>query len=249
MKVGIFKFSSCDGCQLSFLELSQDIVNLNEIEIVYFLEGQSINRYDSFDLSFVEGSISTEEEVRRIKDIRERSKFLIGLGACATSGGVQSIRNFRNFDEIKNIYNNPDLIKNTLDKSLPLSEIVHIDYEIRGCPVSVNVVKWCLNALLLGKSLPNYSYSVCLECKIKGNVCQLILGKPCLGPITMAGCDAICPSVNRGCYGCFGPYKDANITALEEIFKENGWNMSDFIENSLNSYNPLYKEKLWKSNH
>ncbi|WP_297890457.1 Ni/Fe hydrogenase subunit delta, partial [Sulfurihydrogenibium sp.] len=201
MKVGIFKFSSCDGCQLSFLELSQELVNQKDIEIDYFLEGQSNNRYEFFDVAFVEGSISTEDEILRIKDIREKSRVLITIGACATSGGVQSIRNFRDFNETKTIYKNPDVTKKTFDKALPVSTVVKVDHEIRGCPIPTYILKECLIALLLKKSVPDYNYSVCLECKRKGNVCQLILGRPCLGPITMAGCNAICPSVNRGCYG------------------------------------------------
>jgi len=136
MRVGIFKFSSCDGCQLSFINLSGELTELENFSIDYFLEGQSVNNYEYFDFSFVEGSVSTTEEIERIKDIRERSKVLVGIGACAVSGGVQSIRNFRNIDDIKTVYNTVDITKNVLENALPISQVVKVDFEIRGCPVS-----------------------------------------------------------------------------------------------------------------
>ncbi|MFN3787104.1 Ni/Fe hydrogenase subunit delta [Sulfurihydrogenibium azorense] len=198
MRVGIFKFSSCDGCQLSFINLSGELAELENFSIDYFLEGQSVNNYEYFDFSFVEGSVSTTEEIERIKDIRERSKVLVGIGACAVSGGVQSIRNFRNIDDIKTVYNTVDITKNVLENALPISQVVKVDFEIRGCPVSTDVVKDFINSILIGKSPHNYNYPVCLECKRRGNICLLVLNKPCLGPITTAGCNALCPSVNRG---------------------------------------------------
>ncbi|WP_028949839.1 Ni/Fe hydrogenase subunit delta [Sulfurihydrogenibium subterraneum] len=248
MKIGIFKFSSCDGCQLSFINLSRELAELENFNIDYFLEAQSVNNYDYFDVSFVEGSVSTNEEIERIKDIREKSKVLVSIGACAVSGGVQSIRNFRNIDDIKTVYKIQDITQNVPENAIPISQVVKVDFEIRGCPVSTNVIKDFINSILIGKSPHNYNYPVCLECKRRGNVCLLILNNPCLGPITMAGCNALCPSLSRGCYGCFGPYKDANIEALYNIFKEKNWDIKEFIENSLNPYNPIFREKIWKQN-
>ncbi len=248
INIGVFKFASCDGCQLAFFEIAEEILKIGDINISFFLEAQSENRFDEFDISFVEGSISTPEDIELIKKIREKSKKVVTIGACATSGGIQSIRNYLNYKEIlEYVYPSPEYI-NSLEKSHPSSDFIEVDYELRGCPINKEHLLEVINSFLLNKTPNLPRYPVCLECKIKGNPCVLVLGKPCLGSITVAGCGSICPSYNRGCYGCFGPIEKPNIEHLQEIFKEKGFK-EDVFENiltSFNAYNRTYREKYEK---
>jgi len=248
INIGVFKFASCDGCQLSFFEIAEEILKIGDINISFFLEAQSENRFDEFDISFVEGSISTPEDIELIKKIREKSKKVVTIGACATSGGIQSIRNYLNYEEILNyVYPSPEYIK-SLGKSHPSSDFIEVDYELRGCPINKEHLLEVINSFLLNKTPNLPRYPVCLECKIKGNPCVLVLGKPCLGSITIAGCGSICPFYNRGCYGCFGPIEKPNIKQLQKIFKEKGFkeNMFEDILTSFNAYNRVYRERYEK---
>ncbi len=246
MKIGVFKFSSCDGCQLLIIDILEDLVKLRDVEVLYFLEVQSNNEFREFDISFVEGSISTNEEVERIKEIREKSNFVVSIGACAVSGGVQSNRNFLNFNDVKSYVYKDKYIENILEKAFPISHFVNVDYEIRGCPISKDSVENLISSIIIGKPVQTINYPVCLECKRNGNICLLILGKSCLGPITVGGCNALCPSFNRGCYGCYGPFKEAPIETLKKLFEEKNWNLEEFIKDSFNSVNDVFMEKLWK---
>lgn len=238
MKVGVFKFSSCDGCQLAFFELEEDLLRLSQrVEIEYFLEASSKNFYGEFDLSFVEGSVSTQDEVERIKDIRERSKVLVAIGACATSGGIQSARNYEDYQSIyTSVYKEEG--KRTLEKSYPLSHWVKVDYQLPGCPINVGLLREFLSSVFLNKSPNIPSYSLCLECKRKLNPCVLVYkGVVCLGPITRAGCGALCPSFGRGCYGCYGPVDKPNVEGLEKKLGS----LREALKVSFNAYNPAYR--------
>ncbi len=220
MKVGVFKFSSCDGCQLAFFELEEELLKLSEIiQVKYFLEASSKNTWDYFDLAFVEGSISTREEEERIRNIRGISGFLVAIGACAVSGGIQSARNFEDFSKVYfSVYSERYEI-NPLSR--PLSDFVKVDLEIRGCPINKEALREVLIALLQGRSPQLPSYPVCLECKRKGNPCVVVAkGLICLGAITMAGCGALCPTYARGCYGCYGPLENPNLQALFEGYSK-----------------------------
>lgn len=249
INIGIFKFASCDGCQLAFFDIADKLVEIEQLNISYFLEGQSENNFDKFDISFIEGSISTPEDIETVKKIREKSKKVVLIGACATSGGIQSIRNYLNYEEILNyVYPSPEYIK-SLEKSFPASDFINVEYELRGCPINKEHLLEVINSLLLDKTPNLPEYPVCLECKIKGNPCVLVLGKPCIGSITASGCGAICPSFNRGCYGCFGPIKKPNIDSLIETFKEKNLDGDKFFESilrSFNAYNKVYRERYEK---
>lgn len=246
MKIGVFKFSSCDGCQLAFFDIVEEILKSREIEIDFFLEAQSKNTYDNFDVAFVEGSISTQEEIERIKDIRDRTKHLVAIGACAVSGGIQAIRNFLDFQSVKRNVYHAITHEDVLEMSRPVSDFVRVDYEVRGCPINGYELIEIITSILLNKT-PNINHTpVCIECKLKGNPCVVVLGKPCIGPITASGCGAICPSFSRGCYGCFGPLPDSNIEGIKEIFNQNGWDFDEFVLSSFNTYNPYYKGVIWK---
>ena len=243
MKIGVFKFASCDGCQLAFFDISDRLLTL-PVEIEYFLEAQSENSFDQIDVAFVEGSISTPEEEERIKEIREKSEKVITIGACADSGGIQSIRNFMNFNEVlSSVYPSPEYIK-SLEKSKPVSDYIDVDLEIRGCPINKEHLYEVIVSLLMRKTPSLPEYPLCLECKRKGNLCVLVLGKPCLGSIIKAGCGAICPSFNTGCYGCFGPVDNPNVDSLQDIFREKGFgDIFERILTSFNAYNKVFREK------
>jgi len=214
--VAVYKFSSCDGCQLSILNLEDELLELTDmIEIAFFLEARRRVLPGPYDIGLVEGSVSTEEEIHKIKEVRQDCQLLIALGTCATAGGVQALRNFADLESFtQKVYPHPEYI-HALPTSAPLSDHVQVDIELWGCPVNKYQVVELITAVL-HKRRPNLPLSsVCLECKRRGNICTMVAnGTACLGPITRAGCGAICPSMNRGCYGCFGPLPNAEIEAF-----------------------------------
>ena len=217
--VAVYKFSSCDGCQLSLLNLEDELLDLaGAIDIAYFIEATRAEKPGPYDIGIVEGSVTTPHEAERIKEIREQCKFLISLGTCATTGGIQALRNFADADQYANtVYAHPEFL-HYLKTSKPMSEYVHVDLELSGCPVNKAQVVEVIVALLNNRKPNLPSYSVCMECKRRGTVCVLVAqGIPCLGPGTIAGCGALCPANGRGCYGCFGPTKDPNTTSLTHV--------------------------------
>ncbi len=237
-KLAVWKFTSCDGCQLSILDLEDHLLEIGQrIEIAYFLEASSRKVKGPYDISLVEGSISTPEEEETIHKIRKQSKFLIAIGACATAGGIQALRNFRDVAEFQKIvYPNPEYIE-TLKYATPISHHVRVDLELRGCPINKTHVLEVISALLIGRkpSLPHHS--VCIECKKRGNPCILVSkGILCMGPVTSAGCGAICPAYNRGCYGCFGPSESPNLHAFISLAQRLGITNSTLIH-ALRSFN------------
>jgi coenzyme F420-reducing hydrogenase gamma subunit len=215
-KLAVWKFASCDGCQLSLLDCEDELLPLaGEVEIAYFLEASRATVEGPYDLSLVEGSVTTPEDARRIRQVREASRRLVTIGACATAGGIQALRNFADVDEFLSVvYASPEYVS-TLASSTPISAHVPVDYELHGCPIDKRQLLEVLGAFLRGRRPQIPSTSVCTECKRRGTVCVMVAhGTPCLGPVTHAGCGALCPSYNRGCYGCFGPMETPNTVSL-----------------------------------
>jgi coenzyme F420-reducing hydrogenase gamma subunit len=215
-KLAVWKFSSCDGCQLSLLDCEDELLAVaGSVEIAYFLEATRSEVAGPYDLSLVEGSITTPHDVERIKEVRAQSKALVTIGACATAGGIQSLRNFADVKEFTSVvYAHPEFIS-TLATSTPIADHVKVDFELRGCPINKQQLVEVLSAFLIGRKPVTPAHSVCVECKLKGNVCVMVArGTPCLGPVTHAGCGALCPSHDRGCYGCFGPMETPNAPSL-----------------------------------
>jgi len=215
-KLAVWKFASCDGCQLSLLDCEDQLLELtNEVEIAYFLEATSGTVEGPYDLSLVEGSITTEHDAERIQRVRSASKALVTIGACATAGGIQALRNYGDIAEFARIvYASPQYLS-TLATSTPISAHVPVDFELHGCPIDKGQLVEVITALLHGRRPGIPSTSVCTECKRRGTVCVMVAhGTPCLGPVTHAGCGALCPSYNRGCYGCFGPKETPNPVSL-----------------------------------
>jgi sulfhydrogenase subunit delta len=218
-KVAVYKFSSCDGCQLTLLNLEDELLDLaNAVDISYFLEATRTEKPGPYDIGIVEGSITTPHEVERIKHIRENVRTLISLGTCATAGGIQALRNFLKASELaKRVYPHPEYL-HYLETATPINEHVSVDLEVWGCPVSKKTVIEVLVALLQGRR-PSFPPSpVCLECKRNGTVCvEIAQGIPCMGPVVHGGCGALCPANGRGCYGCFGPSSAANFQSMVKI--------------------------------
>ncbi|MBI3484166.1 MAG: oxidoreductase [Acidobacteria bacterium] len=215
-KLAVYKFASCDGCQLAMLNLEDELLDLaGAVEIAYFLEARSQTMEGPFDVTLVEGSVTTREEAERIREVRKNSKYLITIGACATAGGIQALRNWKDVDEfIRIVYATPAYIE-TLKESTPISAHVAVDFELYGCPINKYQLLEVLTALLIGRTPHLPAHSVCVECKRRGTVCVTVAqGIPCVGPLTHAGCGAICPAYNRGCYGCFGPMESPNPDSL-----------------------------------
>lgn len=215
-KLAVWKFASCDGCQLTVLDCEDELLTLaDQVDIAYFPEATRAMTEGPYDVSIVEGSITTEEDAERIRSIREESGLLITIGACATSGGIQALRNFADVEEFTSVvYAQPEFIS-TLDRSSSIAEHVPVDFELRGCPVDKHQLLEVISALLAGRKPQIAHHSVCVECKRRGNVCVTVArGTPCLGPVTQAGCGALCPSFDRGCYGCFGPSETTNTSSL-----------------------------------
>ena len=214
--VAVFKFASCDGCQLSLLDADDELLAVaGAVDIAYFPEATSIMRKGPYDIGLVEGSITTHHDAERIQQVRRQSKVLVTIGACATSGGIQALRNWKDVAEfVRAVYAKPDFIS-TLKMSTPVAEHVPVDFELRGCPINKAQLIELIAAMLAGRKPNIPTYAVCIECKRRANVCvEVAQGIACLGPVTQAGCGALCPSFNRGCYGCFGPMESPNTPAL-----------------------------------
>jgi coenzyme F420-reducing hydrogenase gamma subunit len=215
-RLAVFKFSSCDGCQLSVLDLEDELLALaQEVDIAYFLEVRTAAEPGPYDVALVEGSITTPQDVERIRQVRAQSRFLVTIGACAMAGGIQALRNWKDVEEFTRVvYATPQYIE-TLKDSTPISAHVAVDFQINGCPVNRYQLLEVITALLIGRQPRLPAHSVCLECKRRGTTCVLVAqGTPCLGPVTHAGCGAICPAFHRGCYGCFGPMESPNADSL-----------------------------------
>ena len=215
-KLAVWKFASCDGCQLTLLDLEDELLALSGlVELAEFREATSGAVEGPYDLSLVEGSITTAHDAERIQEVRRASKALVTIGACATAGGVQALRNFADVREfVSAVYASPEYIS-TLATSTPIAAHVRVDFELHGCPIDKRQLLEVVTAFLHGRKPGIPSTSVCFECKRRGNVCVMVAhGTPCLGPVTHAGCGALCPSYNRGCYGCFGPMETPNTVSL-----------------------------------
>jgi coenzyme F420-reducing hydrogenase gamma subunit len=244
-KLAVYKFASCDGCQLSLLDCEDELLAIaGAVEIAYFVEARRQMLDGPYDVTLVEGSITTDEELDRIREVRRQSRFLVAIGACAVAGGIQALRNWIDVnDYIDVVYARPDYI-DTLDRSRPISDFVPVDFELRGCPISKSQLLELITSLLIGRKPRVPAHSVCLNCKLQGTVCLMVAqGVPCLGPATQAGCGALCPAYNRGCYGCYGPHEAPNPVSLGERFIELGQNHNQVTRafRSYNGYHPAFR--------
>jgi len=230
-KIAVWKFSSCDGCQMSLLDCEDELLALaGQVQLAYFPEATSTVVRGPYDLSLVEGSITTPHEAERIHEVRRVSRQVLALGACATAGGIQALRNFMPANElVRMVYASPEYIE-TLATSTAIADHVQVDYELRGCPVNKKQLLIAIQAMLAGRKPTLPTFSVCLECKRRANVCVTVArGQPCLGPITQAGCGALCPGWARGCFGCFGPSESANLEQMRAVLRRCGLSEDEVV--------------------
>jgi len=246
-KLAVWKFASCDGCQLSLLNCEHDLLAVaGAVEIAYFPEASSDYKPGPYDISLVEGSITTAGDAERIKRVRAETDFLVSIGACATAGGIQALRNFADVDQFINaVYASPEYIS-TLRTSTCIADHVKVDFELRGCPVNKNQLLEVINALLNHRKPNIPTHSVCIDCKRRARICVMVAhGSPCLGPVTHDGCGSLCPAYRRGCYGCFGPDEVANTPSLTGQWKRGLGANDDALLRALRSYNanaPAFKK-------
>jgi sulfhydrogenase subunit delta len=246
-RLAVFKFASCDGCQLSLLDCEDELLTVaGLVEIAYFPEATRSKIAGRYDLSLVEGSVTTPADAERILEVRRRSKRLVTIGACATAGGIQALRNFKDVREFTSVvYARPDFIE-TLATSTAIAEHVPVDFELRGCPINKRQLLEVVAAFLAGRKPSVSAQSVCIECKSRGNVCVMVAhGTPCLGPVTHAGCGALCPSYDRGCYGCYGPMESPNTRSLSAALARLGVGREDLkrIYRTFNANAPAFREE------
>ncbi len=242
-KLAVWKFASCDGCQLSLLDCEDELLTVAaNIEIANFPEASRAFVKGPYDLSLVEGSITTPHDAERIHQVRRQSKYLITIGACATAGGIQALRNFENVNNfIPIVYASPQYIS-ALKSSTPIDEHVFVDFQLRGCPISKEQLLEVVNAFLNDRKPNIPTHSLCVDCKKNGHTCVMTAhGTPCLGPITQTGCGVLCPSYHRGCYGCFGPMENPNTHSLMDWWKQLGVTNKDIVR-SLRSFNAYAEE-------
>ncbi|WP_406835141.1 oxidoreductase [Streptomyces sp. AHU1] len=252
--LAVWKFASCDGCQLTLLDCEDELLALaDRVRIDHFLEMSPVEGSDGerarlegrgpYDLSLVEGSVTTTEDAERIQHIRRVSRYLVTIGACATAGGIQALRNFADVDEfLAAVYARPEYIS-TLETSTAISDHVTVDFELRGCPIDRRQLLEVITAHLAGRKPRIPGHSVCFECKRRGTTCITVAhGTPCLGPVTHAGCGAICPAYGRGCYGCFGPTVQPNLRSMVAELRRDGMSESDILRvfRTFNAASPEY---------
>ncbi|WP_320784592.1 oxidoreductase [Streptomyces sp. CRN 30] len=236
--LAVFKLASCDGCQLTLLDCEDELLALaDRMEIAHFLEASSSVGPGPYDLALVEGSVTTTADAERVRAIRAASRRLVTIGACATAGGIQALRNFADVAEYRRtVYARPEYVA-TLAASTPVSAHVKVDFELRGCPVDRRQLLEVITAFLAGREPAVPDHSVCFECKRRGVVCVTVAcGIPCLGPVTHAGCGALCPAYRRGCFGCFGPARSVNLPALVPLLRRDGLD-DEAVGRLLHTYN------------
>jgi sulfhydrogenase subunit delta len=230
-RLAVWKFASCDGCQLTLLDCEDALLELaGAVEIAYFPEASRAVAPGPYDLSLVEGSITTPHDAERIQQVRRSSKFLVAIGACATAGGIQALRNFANVNAFAAlVYANPSYLS-TLRTSTPIAQHVFVDFELQGCPISKTQLLELISAYLHDRKPSLPAHSVCVSCKRRGATCVMVAGgQACLGPVTQAGCGALCPAYGRGCYGCYGPTKTANTAGLSARLQHLGLSEADLV--------------------
>ena len=244
-KLAVFKFASCDGCQLSLLDAEDQLLEIaGAVEIAFFLEATSRVIPGPYDVALVEGSITTAHDAERIREVRRQAKFLMTIGACATAGGIQALRNWADTAEYTQaVYARPEYI-HTLATSTAIADHIPVDFELRGCPINHHQLVEVLASLVAGRKPKTPGHSVCLDCKRRGTVCVPVArGIPCLGPVTQSGCGAVCPAYDRGCYGCYGPSKQAQVGTLADHYVAAGSSSQQLVPllRNFNGYAPEFR--------
>ena len=251
-KLGIVSFTCCQGCQFTILFIDEIMKILNKFDVQYFHLLHEKNRETDFDIVFVEGAITSKREIKKLQEIRKKSKFLVALGACATHGGIPAMRNFLENKELTKYVYNQKMLKDSIETQ-PIEKFVKVDYYMYGCPIIKEEFINFVNSFLKKKVLKECETPVCLECPRKGPDCYLQHKTVCLGPLAHGGCDAICPKDNHPCILCRGPLKNANFSMELELFSKFGYDQ-DQIKSKISKFYPKQtiaqkiKEKIKRKN-
>ena len=231
-KVGVYGFTGCAGDQLMILNCEDQLVDLfGATEIRSFVMAKSDSHEGELDVAFIEGSISTEEQLKRLKEIRERAKVMIAIGTCACHGGPQAMKlGEGKWEEMyKKVYGNAKISVSKAFEAQPIDAFVKVDMYIPGCPIDKTEFLGAVSKLVAGRHPYLYKFPVCTECRWKENPCILFAGKFCGGPLTKAGCGAVCPSHNLPCVGCWGPTDDLNVSSEYKLLKEKGYDPDEVL--------------------
>jgi sulfhydrogenase subunit delta len=244
-KVAFFDFASCEGCQLTVVDALQTHLELvNAVEIVQFREAMT-EKGEDYQIAFVEGSCTRKEDEARLLKIREQAAVVVALGACAHTGGVNALKNLQpSLQDVREyVYGDKWQWYETYP-ARPISEVIQVDASIPGCPIDRFEFLKVVKMVLLGKTPAIPDYPVCVECKLKENVCIFDKGGTCLGPVTRAGCDAICPTYGDGCEGCRGPIPHPNVDALKDVLEDAGLTVAQLMAEMtmFNAYAPAQIE-------
>ena len=247
-RLAVFKFASCDGCQLSLLDCEDELLAVaGAVEVAYFLEAGPADETGVYDIGLVEGSVTTPHDAARIRRVREQCRYLVTIGACATAGGVQALRNWADVGEFtRHVYARPEYVR-TLATSTPIADHVRVDFELRGCPVNKHQLLDLISAVAWGRTPRVPRHSVCAECKRRGVVCVAVArGVACLGPVTQTGCEVICPAYDRECFGCFGPKEQPNLVSLGVRYRADGHDPGHLarLTRSFNAAAPSFRDGL-----
>jgi sulfhydrogenase subunit delta len=236
-KIAFFDFACCEGCQLQVANLGELLLDiLNTVNVVEFREVMSEKWDEAFDIAIIEGSITTQHAIERIKKIRKRSKIVIAYGSCATIGGINGMKNNFSLDDVrKYVYSD----KAKYFKTIPtqaVPNVINVDYFVHGCPIYPPEFIRVLKCALAGLPYNVPEYSVCVDCKFNENVCMYERGTTCLGPITRAGCNSWCINNGNICYGCRGIVDNPNENGFKEVLEKYEISKT-FIKNKKNMYN------------
>ena len=224
-RIAIFDFACCEGCQLQLVNLEEELLDLIGVaDVVEWREALS-EKADEYDIAIIEGSITRIEDEERLKLIRSRAKVLIAMGACATLGGVNKLKNnFDDLEEVKKCVYGRDAGRSHLatQPTRSVGEVVQVDYCVQGCPIDRTEFTYIVRSLVMGKTPEIPNHPVCVECKAKGNPCLWEYGQICLGPIILSGCGARCPSNGFRCFGCRGYINNPNVDAAKDVIDKYG---------------------------
>lgn len=231
-KIAVHKFSSCDGCQLALINDAVSLLQLaTMVDVVHFAEAGPLDEFAEVDLAIIEGSVNTKHDIHRLETIREKAKYIMAVGACAITGGIQALRNYQSAQGLLNwqhdVYpqDTDVIIEQDLATAKPIKDYVAVDFEMPGCPISSPQILHAIRSILFGVEPEKNVDPVCVSCKHAGVTCVMVAkGEPCLGPVVANGCEALCPKLGRGCYGCYGASKYANMDAMTTKLKELGLN-------------------------
>ncbi len=239
-RLAIFDFACCEGCQLQIVNMEEEILDLlTVVQPVEWREAIS-DQSEEYDIAVIEGSITRAEDEQRLQEIRRRAGTLVAIGACATTGGVNKLKNSFGLEEVKAcVYGAAAGMPHLATApTKAVHEVVKVDVKVHGCPMSRREFSYVVKCLALGTPPVIPNYPVCVECKMRETICRYEYNEVCLGVVTRAGCNAPCPSGGLWCFGCRGLVDDPNVDAAHDIMNKYGKTVED-LRSRMHLFNNL----------